>query len=344
MTFRSRLVPVALGAGALALTLLALRTSPAGASQEMAVVAVGDRVVGPGRVEPRSEEIALGVEVLGRVARVAVEEGDTVEQGQVLAELDNHDYRAAVASAAARLEDARAVLRRVRTGARADERREASAAAAQAQAVLTQAEREAARRVQLAADGVIAAEDADRASRDRDVARARAAELTARMTLVHDGPRDEDRAQAEAAVALAIATLRETEVRLDKTVVRAPIAGIVLRRDVRVGETVSPERTGSPLFVIADVSQLRVRVEVDETDVARLSVGAPATVAAAAYGDRRFPGRVIRIGRVLGRKRLFTDAPRERIDTKVLETLLELDPSVALPIGLRVDATIGLQP
>ncbi|MFN7976642.1 MAG: HlyD family efflux transporter periplasmic adaptor subunit [Vicinamibacterales bacterium] len=91
---------------------------------------------------------------------------------------------------------------------------------------------------------------------------------------------------------------------------------------------------------MADVSRLRVRVEVDEVDVARLAMGAPATVTASAYGDRRFTARVIRIGRALGRKRLFTAEPRERIDTKVLETLLELEDGAVLPVGLRVDAAI----
>jgi HlyD family secretion protein len=341
MKSRLRLITAAVGIVSLAISAAALRTTPADTAPAPPAVTEAARVVGPGRVEPVSEEIGIGVEVSGRVARLAADEGDAVAAGQVLAELENRDYRAAVASATARLDEARAALLRVRNGARTDERREASAAVAQAEAVLAQADREAARRAALAAEGVVAWEEADRAARDRDVARARLAELTARMTLVHDGPRDEDRAQAEAAVSLAAAALREAEARLDKTMVRSPIAGVVLRREVRVGETVSADRPASPIFIVADLSRLRVRVEVDEADVARLAVGAPAWVSAAAYGDRRFPGRVIRIGRSLGRKRLFTEEPRERIDTKVLETLVELDPGVSVPVGLRVDAIIG---
>jgi HlyD family secretion protein len=299
------------------------------------------RVVGPGRIEPISEEVRIGVEVGGRVVSVGVEEGDPVAQGQILAALDSRDVQAAVASASARLADAEAVLRRMRNGARPDERREVSAAVAQAEAELAQAERDATRRAALAADGIIAREESDRAVRDRDVARARLGELTARMTLVHDGPRAEDHAQAEAAVAMARAGLAEAQARLAKTIIRSPIAGTVLRRDVRVGESVSFERPASALFVVADLSRLRVRVEVDETDVARLVPGAEAWVSAAAFGDQRFAARVVRIGRSLGRKRLYTEEPRERIDTKVLETLLELDPGVTLPVGLRVDAAIA---
>lgn len=65
-----------------------------------------------------------------------------------------------------------------------------------------------------------------------------------------------------------------------------------------------------------------------------------AYVTAAAYGGRRFEGRVIRVGRILGRKNIRTDEPRERVDMKILEVLVELDEGASLPIGLRVDATL----
>lgn len=342
MTARTRLVSVLAGVLVVAASLVATRarSAPVPAAAVAAAPAAAGRIVGPGRVEPISEEIKIGVEVGGRIAGVHVEEGDRVTAGQALATLENGDYRAAVASAAARLDDAKAALLRVRTGARPDERREVTAAVAQAEAVLVQATVEATRRAGLAADGVIAREESDRAARDRAVAEGRLQELQARRTLVHDGPRAEDHAQAEAAVTLAAAALREAEARLAKTAIRSPIDGVVLRRDVRIGESVSPERQAAALFTVADVSRLRVRVEVDETDVGRVGAGAPGWVSASAFGDRRFPGRVIRVGQSLGRKQLFTEEPRERVDTKVLEVLLELEPGARLPIGLRVDATI----
>ena len=71
-----------------------------------------------------------------------------------------------------------------------------------------------------------------------------------------------------------------------------------------------------------------------------MRVGQTAYITAEAYGERRFTGKVIRLGEILGRKNIRTDEPRERVDTKILETLVELDPGANLPIGLRVDATI----
>jgi HlyD family secretion protein len=95
------------------------------------------------------------------------------------------------------------------------------------------------------------------------------------------------------------------------------------------------------VFTVADVGRLRVRVDVDEHDVARVAVGQTAWVTADAYGDRRFEGTVVRVGSLLGRKNIRTDEPAEKVDTRVLETLIELSADARLPVGLRVDAFIG---
>ena len=126
---------------------------------------------------------------------------------------------------------------------------------------------------------------------------------------------------------------------LAKTVVRAPMDGVILRRHLRAGETVS-DKPEFPIFTMADDSILRVRVDVDETDVARVAVGQAAWFTADAFGDRKFLGHVVRVGEQLGRKRVRTDEPTERIDTKILETLVQLDGHPPLPVGLRVDSYI----
>ena len=95
-----------------------------------------------------------------------------------------------------------------------------------------------------------------------------------------------------------------------------------------------------PIVTIGDNSVLRVRVDVDETDVAKIKVGQPAYVTADAYGKQRFLGHVVRVGNELGRKNVRTDEPTEKVDTKILETLVQLDPGIQLPDGLRVDAYI----
>ena len=85
---------------------------------------------------------------------------------------------------------------------------------------------------------------------------------------------------------------------------------------------------------------MRVRVDVDEADIGKVQVGQRAFVSAQAYGERKFWGRVVRISQKLGKKNIRTEEPTERIDTKILETLIELDEEHKLPTGLRVNAFI----
>ena len=96
----------------------------------------------------------------------------------------------------------------------------------------------------------------------------------------------------------------------------------------------------SPVITMADDSVLRVRLGVDESDVSKLKVGQRAYVTAEAYGTHKFWGHVIRVGRILGKKNVRTDEPSEHVDTKILETLVELEPGQQLPLGLRVDSFV----
>jgi multidrug resistance efflux pump len=189
---------------------------------------------------------------------------------------------------------------------------------------------------------VIAAEERDRAERSRRVMRARLDEARERANTVDSAARDDERARAEAAVRLARARLEEATAILDKTVIRTPVDGTVLRRYKEAGESVAPESSDSArVFTVADTRRLRVRVDVDEADIARVAVGQRAWVTADAYRDRRFEGTVVRVGSILGRKNIRTEEPTEKVDTKVLETLVELGRDVRLPVGLRVDAFIN---
>lgn len=327
-----------------------------------------DLVAAPGRVEPVSEEIEVGAEIPGKIKEIRAEEGERVQSGQILAVLVNDDFTAQVAaaktqidslnaqrgSAQARLQEAQAELRRIINGARSEERREAKAGVDQADAQLENAQREVERRRKLFANGDIPREELDRAERDLRVTLARKQELTERFNFVNAKARDEDVDKAKANVSYAESSLREidarlkeaqtkideAQARLEKTFIRAPISGVVLRKRMQVGESITPENPNSSIFTIADTSVLRVRVDLDETDVAKAREGQKAFVTADAYGDKKFTGRVVRIGQILGKKNIRTDEPKERIDTKILEVLIELDGGQTLPTGLRVDSYI----
>ena len=293
----------------------------------------------PGRVEAASEEVRVSSELSGRLKAVNVEEGDRVRRGQVLAEIQNDDYQARVREAEAELAEREAELRRTVNGARTQERSEAAAAMQAAEAVLNNAKREAERRRGLADRNMISREEADRFERARQVAQAQYEEAAQHFSLVDADAREEDRARSEAAVATAKAQLAEARAYLEKSYIRAPIGGVILRKLRHTGESVSTQ-FDSPVVTMADDAVLRVRLDVDEADVSKLKVGERAYLTAEAYGDHKFWGTVIRVGGILGRKSIRTDEPSEHVDTKILETLVELDGGQRLPLGLRVDAFV----
>src|ERR1700691_1140160 len=198
---------------------------------------------------------------------------------------------------------------------------------------------------QLFAQGIISREDKERYVREFDVAKAQFDEAQQHHALIDDKPREEDIAAAQAALELSRAQLAQAHAVYAKTLIRSPIDGVVLRKHHRDGESVSNSSTvPDPIVTIGDNSVLRVRVDVDETEVAKVRVGQPAYVTADAYRTQKFTGRVMRVGNELGHKNIRTDEPTERVDTKILETLIQLDPGTQLPDGLRVDAYIQTAP
>jgi HlyD family secretion protein len=293
-------------------------------------------VAAPGRVEPRSEEIVLSAEISGRIARINVQEGDPVKAGQVVAELDNGVQLARVAEAEALVEQKEAELRRVTNGAHEQERREALAAVNEAEVVVKNTASELARREVLSKGGFSSDEQVQKLQAAHLSAKARLEAARSRYALLTAPTREEDVSRAAADLALARAKLEEARAQLQRTIIRAPIDGTVLRRYRRPGEVVSEIRDTS-ILSIGDISTLRVRADVDEADINRVKPGAKVHVKADAFGDQKFPGKVVRIGQTLGRKSFIADTPGERLDTKVLEVVVELDSPGPLMPGLRVD-------
>ncbi|WP_255581494.1 efflux RND transporter periplasmic adaptor subunit [Elioraea sp. Yellowstone] len=151
-------------------------------------------------------------------------------------------------------------------------------------------------------------------------------------------------AAAEAAAEQAEAALARARVDLDKTVLRAPIAGTVLRINARPGEYAQPG-AAEPLIVFGDLSALHVRVQVDETDGPRLVPGAEARGFLRGDGTRSAPLAFVRLEPLARPKRFLSNAPGERVDTRVVEAIYRLA-SDALPvqIGQMLDVFIAAAP
>jgi ABC exporter DevB family membrane fusion protein len=301
----------------------------------------GDYIVAaPGRVEPASEEIRVSAAVTGLLKEMVVKEGDKVRRGDVLARLESDEYQAALAKAQAAGELSEAELNRVLNGARQAERQAARAAVEEADAMDKNASLVLGRLHTLGSQGVASIQAVDQAERDYFVARARLRAAREKYALIDDPPRDEDVAIAKARLAAARAAVREAQSLLDKTVIRSPIDGTILGIYRRPGELVSTYFVDQPILSIGDLSTLYVRAEIDEADIGKLQLGLPAYVTADAFGSSRFMGKIIHVGEKLGQKKVHSDAPTERSDTKVLEVLIELNSPNPLRPGLRVNTFV----
>lgn len=298
------------------------------------------RVAARGRIEPVSEQLELAIGVVGTLAHVYVDQGDPVRKGQLLADLINDDQRARVQEAKATVALREAELAKLLNGARPEERREAAARLEQLKARLALTELDLGRVRPLAAQGVSSQQSLDRAVSSHDEMVAQVEASTAALELINAPPRDEDVAMARANLALAQAILKQQQSLLEKTELRSPIDGVVLQRYLKSGETIAIQPL-MPIVEVGDTSRLRVRAEIDETDIGRVSLGDQVWISAEAFPGRRFGGRVSRISPRMGRKTVSSDRPTEKTDTNVLDVLVDLDNDVRLPTGLRVDVYIG---
>jgi HlyD family secretion protein len=135
---------------------------------------------------------------------------------------------------------------------------------------------------------------------------------------------------------VAQAEWRVAQAALEKTQIRAPADGVVLRVDAKNGELAVPA-AGPPIMSIGDVSALRVRAEVNEQDLGRIRVGQTVLVRAGAFHGREFEGKVASIARVVGPSRINSGDPRKFSDVDVLEVLVDLPNPGPLVVGEQVD-------
>jgi multidrug resistance efflux pump len=303
----------------------------------VAATAVADpTLVAPARVEPLRDPVQLAFETPGRIVAIDVDEGDVVKAGQVLARLDDRLAKARVAGAVAALAQAHARYDLARRGPRREDLDAAKADADAAAADASHKGAEQARSTRLGETGALSTTAVDADSAAARVAGATAAAAAARYASLAKGTRAEQIAEAAAAVDGAAADLAAANVALDQTLLRAPGDGVILRRLAEVGALVTTT-AAVPVLSIADLTKLEVRAEIDEADVAAITLGKPAFATADAFGDQRWAVHVTRITRELGRKTVRDDDPRARVDTRVLEVIAGFDGATpALPLGLRM--------
>lgn len=199
--------------------------------------------------------VQVGSQVSGSIEGLYADFNAIVRKGQVLARLDQSLFRAAIAQAEANLVRAQADHERV-------------------QVAFADAETKLARSRELAARQLIPANELDTANVTRATA-----ETQVRSSA--------------AAVTQARAALRQAQVNLDKTVIASPIDGVVISRNVDVGQTVAASMSAPVLFVIAaDLTQMQLNASIDESDLASIRTDQPVTFTVDAYPGETFNGTV----------------------------------------------------
>ena len=243
-------------------------------------------VVATGKVTPITK-VEIKSKASGIVKKLYVDAGDNVHTGQVLADLDRDEIQAEVNSARAQLISAEANLK----GSEADLER----AKVDAEGVdIPTLQRAYERAQQMARDGVVSASALDDAQRayelavnKRDVARAQYTVNKAKV------------AQADADVQKNRATLSQLEEQLSYTTITSPIDGVVLSRDVEMGDAVSSILvlgSGATLVMtLGDTSEVYVKGKVDESDIGKVYLGQPARIRVETFKDKTFTGKVTKI-------------------------------------------------
>jgi HlyD family secretion protein len=237
------------------------------------------RVITPTRVE-------LGAELVGHVVEIAVEEGDRVRAGQVLARLRDDELRATLDQARRSVEEAQARIAQLHEVAQPV----AEQGLLQAQANLAQAQAEFERIKTLTDAGFYNQSRLDEARRALDGARAmREAAVTQARG---NRPAGVESRLAEARLAQARAALAVAEAKQANTVIRSPAAGVVVKKRVERGDIVTQ---GKVLFDLATEGETQIVLQIDEKNLGRLRVGQAASALADAYPAQPFAAEIFYI-------------------------------------------------
>jgi len=269
------------------------------------------KITANGRVQP-VQTVNLSPKNSGILEELLVEQGDRVQQGQIIARMENADLQARLLQAEARVDQARARLAEVQSGDRPQETAQRRAEVAQAEAQvadaqtrLSLAETRLQRNQSLQAEGAISQDDLDAVAQEAqsaraglEAARANLRAVEERLALSRSGSRTEDVAEAEAQLKEAIGSLRSAQVQLDDTVIRAPFSGIITQKYATEGAFVTPTTSASDASsatstaIVALANGLEVLAEVPEVDIGQISEGQAVEIRADALPDQVFQGRV----------------------------------------------------
>jgi HlyD family secretion protein len=257
------------------------------------VIDLRETVVATGTLSPL-DSVEVGAEVTGRVLRVSADINDQVKAGQILVEIDPQQLEARIEESQAQLLSAQASLKNSKT-------------------TVTEAELKAARTRELHGRGLVSNQELEAADAARDRAQSAVVSAAAQVTVAQAG-------------------LKLARTALSKAEIRSPIDGIVLARTVEPGQTVTAGFQTPILFTLArDLTQMQLKVDIDEADIGKVKQGLHATFVVDAYQKRRFDSKVLRLNNL----------PKPETTVVTYEALLSVDNQERLlKPGMTATATI----
>ena len=246
--------------------------------------------------------INVNSKVTGRLAWIGVEKGDKVKEGQVLVRLEDEEFRASYEQAKGAVANARAYLDELQHGSRPEEIQQAQHNLDEARATLANDKLTLDRTKELASNGVVSRQQLDDATAKFEADQQRANSLQKAFELAKIGPRPEEIARAQGALAQAQGAADYAKSQLDATVIRAPVTGTILDRTAEKGELITAQfasaAAGGPqgsVVSLADLNDLQVELDIAQADFARLGPNQKGIVTTDAYPDKQYDGIIAQI-------------------------------------------------
>jgi len=259
-------------------------------------------VAATGIIEARQENVRIATTKPGLVAKLFVAVGEKVKKGEALFQLDDREARARLLTAESQLGSLRAALQAE-------------------QAMLGDAADQFERTAKLRRENVASEDELKRKQFQMENWKARVAKI-------------------EADIAAAQAQVSAARTDLDILTVRSPRAGETLQVNVREGEYANVNPT-EPLIILGEVDTLQIRADVDEQNAWQVRANEPAVAYLKGDTKNALPVRFVRIEPFVVPKKSLTGDSSERVDTRVLQIIFELDrPAVPLYVGQQVDVFI----
>lgn len=286
-----------------------------------------------------AHESLVGFKVVGRIVDLPIEEGQQVQQGALLARLENADYRQKVRIDEASVHVRQSDLDLTQAGTREQEKDASRQTMLDVQADLEQKKIDNDRAQKLYAKDEVSAEDRDMAATALKRAQAAYKAAQQRYSEAVEGSRKEEIAIARANLKQADADLGLSRVNLGYTTLHAPSAGVITVREAEAGEVVSP---GSPVVMLADLDHIWLRAYVAETDLGRIHWGQDAAVTTDTYPGKPYHGHISFISSTAEFTPKSVQTYKERV-TLVYRIKIDIDNSNhELKPGMPADAHIEL--